>query len=125
LATPARGQTVPAPGLSDRAVWVGVLRRLADPVLNNLAKETLKTRMPVEEAAGAGRASVTHLEALGRLVAGIAPWLELAADESEEGRLRAKYADVSRWSTRRSWRKACFERRRPCTNRSIRKRSGS
>jgi hypothetical protein len=96
LATPARGQTVPAPGLSDRAVWVGVLRRLADPVLNNLAKETLKTRMPVEEAAGAGRASVTHLEALGRLVAGIAPWLELAADESEEGRLRAKYADLTR-----------------------------
>jgi hypothetical protein len=69
---------------------------LADPVLNNLARETLKTRMPVEEAAGAGRASVTHLEALGRLVAGIAPWLELAADGSEEGRLRATYADLTR-----------------------------
>jgi hypothetical protein len=52
--------------------------------------------MPVEEAAGANRAGVTHLEALGRLVAGIAPWLELAADGTEEGRLRARYADLTR-----------------------------
>ena len=80
----------------DRAVWVGVVRRLSDPVLNNLAQETLKTRMPVEEAAGANRASVTHLEALGRLVAGIAPWLELGADDTEEGRLRARYGELTR-----------------------------
>ena len=73
----------------DRAVWVGVLRRLADPVLNNLANDTLIARMPVEEAANANRAGVTHLEAFGRLVAGIAPWLELAADDTEEGRQAA------------------------------------
>ena len=52
--------------------------------------------MPVEEASGAGRASVTHLEALGRLLAGIAPWLELPGDASDEGRLRARYADLAR-----------------------------
>ena len=83
-------------GAGDRAAWVAVLRRLADPVLTNLAQETLKLRMPVEEAQGANRAGVTHLEALGRLVAGIAPWLELGADDSEEGRLRARYADLAR-----------------------------
>lgn len=80
----------------DRQAWVDVMRRLADPVLTNLAAETLKARMPVEEAAGANRQSVTHLEALGRLVAGIAPWIELPADATPEGRLRAKYADLTR-----------------------------
>ena len=58
--------------------------------------ETLKARMPVEQAAGAKRESVTHLEALGRLIAGIAPWLELAPDNTDEGRLRARYAELAR-----------------------------
>jgi hypothetical protein len=81
----------------DRAVWVGLMRRLADPVLNNLAAGSLRLRMPVEQAAGAtNRPSVTHLEALGRLMAGLAPWLELGADASEEGRLRERYADLAR-----------------------------
>jgi hypothetical protein len=81
---------------ADREVWINVLRRLADPVLRNLANGTLKTRMPVEQAAGANRAPVTHLEALGRLIAGIAPWIELRADETAEGRLRGEYADLAR-----------------------------
>ena len=76
---------------SDREYWVGVLQRLADPILTNLANGTLKARMPVEEAQGAGRRPVTHLEAFGRLVAGLAPWLELPSDTSDEGRLRARY----------------------------------
>jgi len=87
----------PAPGpQGDREVWTGVIRRLADPVLTNLANGTLKTRMPVEQAAGAKRQTVTHLEALGRLIAGLAPWIELPADETAEGRLRAQYADLAR-----------------------------
>ena len=80
----------------DRAIWVGHMQKLADPVLNNLSAETHKARMPVEQAAGATRESVTHLEALGRLIAGIAPWLELAPDDTDEGRLRARYAELSR-----------------------------
>jgi hypothetical protein len=35
---------------SDRDVWIAIMRRLADPVLTNLAGGTLKTRMPVEQA---------------------------------------------------------------------------
>jgi hypothetical protein len=87
-------QAAPA-AQDDRAVWVGHMRRLADPVLKNLAAGTLKARMPVEQAAGANRRGVTHLEALGRLLAGIAPWLELRGDASAEGRLRTDYADLS------------------------------
>jgi D-Tyr-tRNAtyr deacylase len=43
---------------TDRALWVEVMRRLADPVLTNLANGTLKARMPVEQAPGAERRSV-------------------------------------------------------------------
>src|SRR5262249_12951742 len=75
---------------------IDVLRRLADPVLGNLANGTLKARMPVEQAGGSNRKSVTHLEAVGRLIAGIAPWLELAAAETPEGRLRLEYAALAR-----------------------------
>jgi len=85
--------TVPAP---DRDVWIALVRRVADPVLDNLAKGTLHTRMPIEQAPAADRRSVTHLEAIGRLLAGIAPWLELDEDGTDEGRLRARYADVAR-----------------------------
>ena len=59
--------------------------RIADPVLTNLAAGTLKRAMPVEQAAGADRRAVTHLEAFGRLLAGLAPWLELPADDTAEG----------------------------------------
>jgi hypothetical protein len=90
-------QAVDGPDRSDdRQAWVDVMRRLADPVLTTLASETLKARMPVEEAAGANRRAVTHLEALGRLAAGIAPWIELASDDTPEGQLRTKYADLTR-----------------------------
>ena len=88
------GPTPPVAG--DREYWVGAARRLADPILTNLANGTLKARMPVEEVAGSGRAAVTHLEAFGRLLAGLAPWLELAGDGSAEGALRAQYAGLAR-----------------------------
>jgi len=78
----------PAAARSDREHWVSVAQRLADPVLRNLAAGTLKARMPVEEVAGAERRSVTHLEAFGRLLAGIAPWLELPEARS--------YAELAR-----------------------------
>ena len=83
-----------------REIWISVLRRLADPVLTNLANASLKARMPVEQAPGADRRSVTHLEALGRLVAGIAPWIELPADGTTEGQLRARYAELTRRAIR-------------------------
>jgi len=90
-------QTSAAPQI-DRTIWIGLLRKLADPVLTNLASGTLKARMPVEQAAGANRQNVTHLEAIGRLLAGMGPWLELQADGSSENTLRAQYADLARRS---------------------------
>jgi len=94
--TPASSAAAQSSGADDRAYWVSALRRLADPILTNLAGGTLKARMPVEQAAGGTRETVTHLEAVGRLVAGIAPWLELPADDTPEGRLRGEYAALTR-----------------------------
>jgi hypothetical protein len=93
--TAAPSQVANAQG--DRAIWVAMMQRLADPVLKNLANGTLKARMPVEQAPTAtNRPAVTHLEALGRLVAGLAPWIALPEDQTPEGRLRAQYADLAR-----------------------------
>ncbi len=92
----------PAQSRGDRASWVALLRRLADPVLSNLANGTLKTRMPIEQAAGANRAAVTHLEAFGRLIAGIAPWLDLPGDGTDEGRIRSEYVALTHRALRRA-----------------------
>ncbi len=91
----ASGQRAAPEAGGDRAYWIGVMRRLAEPVLTNLAAGTLKAKMPVEQAPGADRRSVTHLEAIGRLLAGMAPWLELGGDQTEEGRERARYASLA------------------------------
>ncbi len=66
-------------GTDDRAAWVERLVRLATPVLDHLAQDRLRAAMPVEAGPGGrNRESVTHLEAVGRLLAGLAPWLDAA-----------------------------------------------
>jgi hypothetical protein len=70
-----------------------MLGRVADPVLTALSKKQLKATMPVEAPHGnmADRAQFTHLEAFGRLLAGMAPWLELAEDPQAQ-----RYAELAR-----------------------------
>jgi len=83
--------------LTPRAYWINTMLKIADPVLTTLSQEQLRSKMPVESIEGQElkRKQVTYLEALGRLVAGIAPWLELGPDSTEEGKLRAKYIDLT------------------------------
>lgn len=79
-------------GMEDRAYWVSSLDRIAGPVLVNLSNETLKKNMPFESlSTDPLRKQVSYLEAVGRTICGIAPWLELGPDSTEEGKLRAKY----------------------------------
>src|ERR1700743_658551 len=77
----------------DRSYTIGVMRRLADPVLNALANDHLHDFMPVE--GGKDRAEFTHLEAFGRLLDGMAPWLELGPDATLEGKLREHYIPLA------------------------------
>ena len=78
----------------DRALWVSVLEKIAYPVLSNLKKGTLKKNMPIE-ALTSDRQKFTHLAAFGRLFSGIAPWLDLSIDGTEEGRIREKYLGLT------------------------------
>ncbi|WP_308757317.1 DUF2264 domain-containing protein [uncultured Bacteroides sp.] len=82
----------------DRAYWLDTMIKMVEPVYVNLSRNTLRKNMPVETREGLDvgneREKVTHLEALGRSFAGIAPWLNLPADETEEGKLRARYVGL-------------------------------
>ena len=82
---------------NDRQVWVSTMDRFARPVLENFTRGTLKANMPVEKIEGSTRKleKYTHLEALGRLLDGMAPWLELGPDETREGKLRAEYIGLA------------------------------
>ena len=78
------------PVWEDRIYWVSTLQKIAFPVLNNLAKGTLKKNMPNESKSPESQ-KFAYLEAFARVFNGIAPWLELGVDSSEEGKIREKY----------------------------------
>lgn len=77
-----------------REYWVATLDRIAFPVLDALARGELKREMPLYGPEERAR-SVTYLEALGRTLSGIAPWLELGADDTPEGKLRGRYIEMT------------------------------
>lgn len=84
-------------GTDDRKYWVELLQKIISPVLMNTANATLKKNMPLEKAPGYSlRAEkVTYLEAFGRTLAGVAPWLSLPEDGSEEGKARKKLTELA------------------------------
>jgi len=82
----------------DRASWVAMLDQICRPLFEALSERRLKAVMPVEAFAGEQqhRRQTTYLEALGRALAGIAPWLEDGADTGSEGLLRQQYCVMAR-----------------------------
>ncbi|WP_316812173.1 DUF2264 domain-containing protein [Pedobacter heparinus] len=83
----------PDDGQRERSYLVQSLIRIADPVLVALSKNELRIKMPLESKID--RKQHTYLEAFGRLMAGLAPWLELGPDDTAEGKLRKKYIDLA------------------------------
>lgn len=81
-------------GKSDREYWSQLLYKMSYPVIHNLAQETLKKNMPLETLPDYGKAygmvasEVSYLEAVGRTMAGVAPWLALPDDNTKEGVMR-------------------------------------
>jgi hypothetical protein len=70
----------------DRSYWVENLTQIVNPVLNNLACDTLKANMPFDyvlDKAGV-RKKFIYLEAVGRVICGIAPWIEMENDDPKE-----------------------------------------
>lgn len=71
---------------ADRDYWTSLAYSMAAPVLSNMAEGTLQKNMLVEVSPNwDGRdIKVTYMEAFGRLMAGIAPWLSLPDDDTPE-----------------------------------------
>lgn len=80
--------------LEDREYWISIMRKIANPVLTNLAKGTLRKNMPYE-ATSLENQKFSYLEAFARVFNGISAWLELGPDSTEEGILRDKYIRVT------------------------------
>ncbi|GAA4973294.1 DUF2264 domain-containing protein [Algibacter aquimarinus] len=74
-----------------RGNWVSYLEKIVFPVLDAAAEDRLKETMPIFK----DRSEFQYLEAIGRIVCGIAPWLNLPDDTSDEGELRANYLDLT------------------------------
>ena len=77
-------------GAKDRKYWTDLAYQIAAPVLQNMSKGELKKVMQVEVSPSwDGRnQNVTYMEAFGRTMAGIAPWLALPDDNTPEGAQR-------------------------------------
>lgn len=86
------------PSPDGRGFWTDTLTRVAEPVLASIAANQLKARMPVECPKGkvADRRKVTHLEAFGRTLAGIAPWLSVSGLTGDEENVRSHFAALAR-----------------------------
>lgn len=90
-----KAQQLVASGAQDREFWVQALHKIAYPVIHNLAEGTLRKNMPLETGANYNLVveEVTYLEAVGRTLAGVAPWLALPDDNTAEGILRKQMRD--------------------------------
>jgi len=73
--------------VDDRTYWVNLIYRISEPVLSNMSKGELKKNMTVEYSPiwDNRNKNVAYMEAFGRLMVGIAPWLSLPDDDTPEG----------------------------------------
>lgn len=80
---------------ADRKVWLQKMDEMAAPVLSSLAADSLRIRMPKVTSLRVdnkeNRIKVQYLEVVGRVLSGIAPWLQLEGGEPAEIALREKY----------------------------------
>jgi hypothetical protein len=81
---------------NQRAYWLNLLDQIAKPLLGAGSKRQLKKVMPVETTNGAKTKPSTYLEGVGRLLAGMAPWLESDSGDAAEIKLRNQYRN---WAT--------------------------
>ena len=72
-----------------RQEWLDKMLCIVRPVIENLAKDQLKEKMPT--IFHPEREEYMHLEALGRTLLGMAPWLELEEVPEEEKELQDLY----------------------------------
>ncbi|MFA5562140.1 MAG: DUF2264 domain-containing protein [Eubacteriales bacterium] len=90
--------------MNTREYWVSALTKIAFPVLDALSRRQLRQEMPLVEVLDeqghvvrSGTPSqVMYLEALGRTLTGMAPWLEVELPPGEEQALQSTYRQLAR-----------------------------
>lgn len=75
---------------SDRQYWCALAYKMAQPVLENMAKGELQKNMQTEFSPSFDNRNkkVLYMECFGRLMAGVAPWVTLPDDATAEGKQR-------------------------------------
>ncbi|MFW6229807.1 MAG: DUF2264 domain-containing protein [Halanaerobium sp.] len=88
--------------MSERKIWFETMLKIIEPVLENLSQENLKAEMRVRGEEN--RKKFAYLEAFGRSLSGIAPWLELNSKDADltevEKEKLEKYTVMARDSIR-------------------------
>lgn len=78
--------------MTTRNYWLTLMDQIARPVLSALAEDKLRAVLPIEsKSSREDREQYTYLEAFGRTLTGIAPWIELEGLTGEEAALQAEY----------------------------------
>ncbi|MBP8067018.1 MAG: DUF2264 domain-containing protein [Pedobacter sp.] len=92
-----KSKAVKAFSLTDRQIWIQEMDKMVKPVLYNLAKDSLRIVMPKEVSIRSdnkeNRIKVQYVEVLGRVLSGIAPWLQLEGGSEQEIALRKQYRE--------------------------------
>ena len=88
--TPVEAKKVKKAVQTDREYWCELAYKMAQPVLENMARGELQKNMKTEFSPSFDNRNrkVVYMETFGRLMAGIAPWLSLPDDDTAEGHLR-------------------------------------
>lgn len=83
--------------VDDRTYWSELAYKMAFPILDNMSRAELQKNMEIKlSPIWDGRNErVTYLEAFGRLMAGIAPWLALEDDDTKEGKMRKELRELA------------------------------
>lgn len=83
--------------INDRQFWLQQMDKMVKPVLYNLAKDSLRIAMPQVTSVHIDnkehRIKVQYVEVLGRVLSGIAPWLQLEDGDAKEVALRNQYRE--------------------------------
>ena len=90
VASPLQAKKKQTVTQSDRDYWTSLAYKMAQPVLENMARGELQKNMLTEFSPSFDKRdrSVAYMETFGRLMAGISPWLTLPDDDTPEGKQR-------------------------------------
>lgn len=84
-------------GLSDRKFWLNQMDKMVRPMMRSLAHDSLRINMPTTVSIRSdnpqNRIKVQYLEILGRVLSGMAPWLENDNGDAAEKAMRKQYRE--------------------------------